>query len=659
MKRKILLIFGLLSCSYLANAQVGKNQSVLLNAAAQPNGSITLKWPAATATDSFKIYKRLKLDQGSWGNPVVTLSGTTTSWNDATMKVGSSAEYAIAKLNAAKQTTAIGYLYAGNKVAAIENFGGIILLIDSSYRLALNNELTTLKNDLSNSGWVVHTLYAGRKEAASAVKARIESKYNSLVQKPRALYIIGHVPVPYSGYFSGGIDKCAFPPDGHVEGSGDHTGAWPADAYYGDFDGIYTDFITCTTGSQARHKNLPGDGKFDQCKIQGTVAMEIGRVDLFNMPLFNNNDTLLTKKYLDKVHEWRTNQLAYIDRGLIDDNFTSLDLSATGWMGISSMVNNDSIFNNRDYFTSQNQGNYLWSYGCGAGSYTSCSGIGSSGNFNPGTFKNIFTMLAGSFFGDWDIANNFLRAPLASGSIASFWGGIPKWYIYPMGLGETIGYATKKTQNTKDLSFNGSQNSVHIALMGDPTLRVRNTPPCSGLTAVSMGSKIKLNWNAVSGNIVGYNVYLKQSETAAWTKINATPITGTSTTIANWLNNPDLIFAVRAVSLETTASGSFYNLGIASTAGLNKTLSQNEIVSQLQISPNPGTGQFQIYGNMLKNEATKISVMDVSGRMVHESLCTIENNTAILNISHLKSGIYFVNIIQNGIKSSGTIQLIP
>ena len=99
------------------------------------------------------------------------------------------------------------------------------------------------------------------------------------------VYIIGHVPVPYSGYFSSTGTRP--PPDGHVEGSGNHTGAWPADVFYADFEGIWEDILVkCTTGSQYRHHNIGGDGKFDPSELPGKASVDLGRVDFYEMPAF-------------------------------------------------------------------------------------------------------------------------------------------------------------------------------------------------------------------------------------------------------------------------------------------------------------------------------------------------------------------------------------
>jgi hypothetical protein len=61
----------------------------------------------------------------------------------------------------------------------------------------------------------------------------------------------GHVPVPYSGNFN-------------LDGHDYHFGAWPADVFYGDMDGVWTDSsVTQTIASDPRNWNVPGDGKFD------------------------------------------------------------------------------------------------------------------------------------------------------------------------------------------------------------------------------------------------------------------------------------------------------------------------------------------------------------------------------------------------------------
>ncbi len=86
-----------------------------------------------------------------------------------------------------------------------------------------------------------------------------------------SLFILGHVPVPYSGNILGA----------HAN----HQGAWPADLYYGELDGEWTDYlVTNTSASRVANHNVPGDGKFDQTFLPSDVDLMVGRVDLNRMP---------------------------------------------------------------------------------------------------------------------------------------------------------------------------------------------------------------------------------------------------------------------------------------------------------------------------------------------------------------------------------------
>ena len=58
----------------------------------------------------------------------------------------------------------------------------------------------------------------------------------------------------------------------------------------------------------------------------------------------------------------------------------------------------------------------------------------------------VFNMAFGSYFGDWDNKNNFLRAHLASGQgLTNVWAAIPNWYFHHMGMGDPIGYSATLT----------------------------------------------------------------------------------------------------------------------------------------------------------------------------------------------------------------------
>jgi len=655
--RNFKAIFKLLICTLLTfnfsttkiNAQVAKTQVVQLEATVK-GSTISLKWPKETYSGTFDIYSR------NFGDinfaKILSVSGSTNFYDD---KSGATNKEFLVIKNNGTSADALGYIYAGNKYEAPIKKGGIVLLIDSSYIYELRNEIAQLKQDLMASGWQVNTMFVKRTSKPSAVKTKLKNLIESSKLRPKTLYIIGHVPVPYSGYFSTNGDRP--PPDGHVEGSGNHTGAWPADCYYGDFEGFWTDYsVDCTTGSSSRFYNTPKDGKFDQTTIPSDIELEIGRVDMYDMDNFSTNDTQMVKDYLNRVHSWRNGDLKFIKKALIDNNFTSLNLASTGYHNLPCFVGIDSVFDNKDYFTEQNKTSYLWSYGCGAGSYNSCSGIGTTTTFASSkmSFSNGFTMLAGSFFGDWDSKNNLLRGALAAGSLASCWGGIPKWYLHHMGLGKNIGYGAKISINNNteyfNGQFNGSWNGVFIALMGDPTLTMNTVKPPTKLTISSKNGTIQLMWNK-SSDAESYNIYRVDTAnyeiTLARSKCGNTSNTTDTffTDDCNW-SSGNYVYAVTSIKLETTGSGTYINQSMMTMGSVNHINQTNAIeLNKVTISPNPIANEFSISG-LMQGDVIDIELLNNLGQLIvkYKNVETNDNGTLKLPINQLYNGIGFIKV---------------
>jgi len=305
----------------------------------------------------------------------------------------------------------------------------------------LTGELQRLEVDLICDGWQVKRFDVSRNDAVTYIKDLIvnECLSDSSIE---AVFLFGHVPVPYSGNV--------------MSAHTNHCGAWPADVYYAELDDQWTDtLVNNTTASRPANHNVPGDGKFDQTFIESGVDLQIGRVDLYDLPAFTENDIELMRRYLNKNHDFRYGFIGSERRGLIDDNvgiLGGLAIAANGLRNFSAMFGASNV-HNLDYFGTLGTQSYLWSQGCGGGSYTSCAGVGTTNDFATRTVRSVFTMLYGSYFGDWDNTNNILRAPLASinSVLACFWAGAPAWHLHHMVLGETIGYSTKITQNNISL----------------------------------------------------------------------------------------------------------------------------------------------------------------------------------------------------------------
>lgn len=614
----------------------------MVKAIPNDDGTLTLCWNQENYDGEYRIYKRVDFNKENWGTQFFRVSGTDTSWTDVNFKEGEAYEYRIYKYK--NSIEAIGYVYAGNKKPEISSFGGLILLIDSTYIEPLEEDIALLVKDLEADGWFVKKLYAGRTESPQVVKARIVEYYNSSTPKPRTLFILGHIPVPYSGFFSSSNIP---PPDGHVEGQGNHTGAWPADAYYGDVDGLWNDYlVNCTTGGDPRNHNVPGDGKFDETIIPSPVELEVGRVDLYNMPAFGKSDTILMKEYLKRNHLWRTGKWKVKKQALIDNNFQGLNLASTAYHNFSCFVPKENIYDDRDYISSIKQESYLWTYGCGAGGYTSCSGIGKTSDFANDSINNVFTALAGSFFGDWDVQNNFLRAPLCQSALVSFWGGIPKWYIHHMAMGMNIGYGAKITMNNYNFyytgAFNYSENKIHIALMGDPTLKLDPVEPPSNLEAVDYEDKILLSWNkSPDSEIEGYCIYLVDTIQKNFQKININIIKDTFFVENRYLPSGTYKYAVRAVKLVFNPSGSYYSISPSAFATIdyiNNVVVDDVNKGIINLYPNPCNS----YVNIRTAKSGKVEVYNIFGEILYRN--NIENELRI-ELSDYPCGLYFIKFV--------------
>lgn len=173
-------------------------------------------------------------------------------------------------------------------------------------------------------------------------------------------------------------------------------------------------------------------------------------------------------------------------------------------------------------------------------------------------------MLFGSYHGDWDSDDNFMRAALATkGHLLSVaWAGRPHWHFQHMALGEPIGYAARLTQNNSFTYVgNYGMRFVHIALMGDPTLRMHVCPPPSNLsiTLTNGGNAHTLDWSASTGNVFGYAIYRQDSLDQAFTRIGFVGLNTTTYTDSCMLPG-DYRYMVRAEELRVGQSGSYFNL---------------------------------------------------------------------------------------------------
>lgn len=544
-------------------------------------GKVTLNWPQDTngVPSSYTVYRRAP-NTTSWGAGT-TLAGSATSYVDTSVAAGNSYEYRIVKV--AGSYTGYGYIQIGVNAPLVDQRGKVVLVVDKTFSTSLAPELVRLEQDLAGDGWIVIRRDVARTDPVPSVKAVIKAAYDSDPANVISVFLFGNIPVPYSGQLN---------PDGHP----DHVGAWPADAYYGDMDGNWTDSTvnytqTINTNSvdAARMSNRPGDGKFDQTVLPSDVELQVGRVDLSKMPGRTTwggpatfpSELELLRNYLNKDHNFRHRKVNPERRAILGDYFGQRGgeaFAASGFRSFAPLVGADKIRNlNREYNDQKGvwipevaASDYLLAYGCGAGSYASIGGLGATGMYNDGTttemvsknVRGVFNMLFGSWLGDWDQEDNMLRAPLAtSQGLVSAWSGRPHWFWHPLGAGETIGHTARLAMNNKgdyQTQINSSQNRIHVALMGDPTLRLHPVVPAGNLNGATSGSTVALTWSASTDSaIVGYHVYRATSTGGAYSRLTSAPVT--ATTFSESAATADATYMVRAIKLENTTSGSYHN----------------------------------------------------------------------------------------------------
>ncbi len=606
LRRAVFFAATLLSLASLSRAAITRDSVLEVTVSTSPvSPHLTLSWPAvsnAHTTNAPKLWRRVK---GSTAAELaITLPIGATGYVDSTALRGVTYEYTIQFQRSIQPNFAYGAIVAGCDVPLVENRGNALLYIDASQADALRPEIDQLETDLVADGWkVIRHLgprsvyendtndpahFAARSAERTTMRATIKGYHDADPGAHWALFILGRAPVAYSGSNA---------PDGH----GDHLGAWPTDTYYGDIDGVWTDSTVNTTFAyDPRNHNVPGDGKFDTTGVLTGVELMTGRVDLANMSGTPGGmtETQLLRQYLVRAHRFRRGLAPYdtvARRALIDDTFNydtfpnTEAFASSGWRIAIGFFGRDSgQVDDLDWFTTLPTTPMLFAYGAGGGRYTSARETAASSLFARFDSKAVFTLLFGSYFGDWDTPDNLLRAPLAgtanSLGLSCAWSGRGYVFMQHMAMGDPIGYCIRYTQNNSIAQVNGGwfgngyNRSITYNLMGDPTLRLHTVRPPARLSASDApGGGVRLAWTASPDATSGYHVYRADSAAGPFTRLtgvatSATDPAGSPVTGAEWTDStatPGVArhYLVKAVKIESSPSGTYANqsLGVAAS----------------------------------------------------------------------------------------------
>jgi hypothetical protein len=542
--------------------------------------------------------------------------------------------------------SAYGYIYAGIKAPAIHNRGTLVLMVDSTFSDSCALALANLMYDLRGDGWQLIRHDVPRSLTDAAVKAIITNDYNTQPDV-KAVLLVGHIAVPYSGKLN---------PDGHP----DHLGAWPADVYYATMPGSWTDVSVNDTSSwYPLNDNIPGDGKWDQTTIPGSVVLQVSRIDFYNMPAFAPTEVQLMNNYLSKNHTYKMDSLPVRHRALVYDNFGWMGgeaFAANGWRNFPPLVGTDSVAA-LPFIPSLAGSSYQWAYGTGPGSFTSAGGIGSTTDFVTNPVNGIFTMLFGSYFGDWNVQNNFLRAPLCAPTpaLTSCWAGRPNWFFHHMALGENIGYSTLLTQNAMYTPANYGGNWVHVALMGDLALRTDYIKPISNLVITKpYKNGAILNWTASpDASVIGYYVYRADSAFGYYKRVS--PMVA-GTTFHDSVGKAGLkYYMVRPVKLQSTPSGAYYNLGVGRVDTGTITFSTVGVpvlanAVNITVFPNPAESTLGVNVDAEAAYTATMYIMGITGERFNPVTRELQAGANIyrVDVSALPAGVYMLCVQAGG-----------
>lgn len=612
------------------------DQSVKMTAIADASGpSLTINWMQDSRAISYDLYRRV-YGAPSWGTKIASYPATTTQYLDTDVVPQQRYEYKIEKFTA--EVEGYGYVLSGIELAPVHESGRLIIVTTPSTAEGISADLSTYRDVLDASGWPNRVITVGSDASAFQVKEAILEAYADF--PATAVLLLGDVPIAFSGDIN---------PDAHE----DHKGAWPADMYYGDLDGEWTDgLVDNTTAATPVNHNVPGDGKWDQSFLPSDVELAVGRVDFSGLTVFEQSSEDLLRSYLQKNIAYRTKSLVVPNRAAMRNSNPWIGaLGQNGIRNFSPLVGPENI----TYGIWQNvfQDAYLWYYGAGSDAVRN----GLSSAYAQSDFQAVFTLWFSSYVGDYGLEDNYMKAVLGSGTtLTAGWAGAPHWHLHSMAAGYPIGHGLVTTQNNDTIyTADFFPRGTHVNLLGDPTLKSFIVPPPTNLVVEEIPEGAELSWTASTASTDRYYVYRRPAGEAHYLLLDSTQSATTTYLDQTVTTNGLYDYLVRAAELTTSPSGSFWNLSVGAAASILLSTSTETIsdTPETILFPNPTTGRLGISSTELMEQVAICSVTGVTLRIISANTNQVE-----INLSPLPAGAYVVRIFGSGGLSAHRITIV-
>jgi PKD repeat protein len=555
-------------------------------------------------------------DALSWDPPVgtVTVGAAIATWVDTNVTVGTLYEYGLVPTGSVDKCH--GNVLAGIKADRTLAKGRIAVVVTEDIIARLPDEYAQYKEDLVLDGWTVNEIVVasapdylsngtGPVDARGLPTAPFPTNHMDIRNQLKALYrtypnelknvaLIGKVPVAHSG----GADY-SINPDGH--GPRDATGA---DAYYADMDGVWPDnagnIYEFTALSVIAEKvkmgwnNVAGDNKFDWSEMSSITGpnqrleLGFGRIDFSNLVAAEYEST---RNYFNKLHRYKTASPDFLPgrRSILRSSFGVLTHAYLAAMpSVVGMTNMDYIVaadrpagpssEDSDSAYTRDNSPYLFYF----------KGSESPGYSDGG--RAVFWTGMQSHWGYWsEPGQNTMVRRLAEDNFAlsftwyiSMSGTMPVNYLYHrLGMGGNAGdmmrvsMSDRELNNTVDGVYVRSAAGMFMNNMGDPAVRIFMFASPTGLQVIPSGGNPALSWiaSATPPNeppVIGYHVYRSADSAGPFTRLTSSYLTGTSYTDTT-ASSGKWYYQVKAVRLETTGGGTFYNTSLAAQQSIDLT----------------------------------------------------------------------------------------
>ncbi len=610
------------------------------------------------------VYRRLS-GTHTWTNIAANLSAGIGHWIDNNVNLGEVWEYQVKRQNtwtfAGNTYDATGYTMGALLNDNSDYKGQMILLVADNIPTQLNVKYNRLKKELTSDGWFVNELIVPRATNWDSgnevvnIKNQIQNTYNKspAYDKPKALFILGHVPMPRCGSTN------VVAPDDHSQ----NTGARGCDGYYADIDGMFTDTATYNPGglSTTLAINLPGDFKLDQDFFPSDVEMAFGRIDFADLTEINSSETILTGNYLDRLSNYK-NLTTGFDMGEKSAFYLGYNNSNDGsYRSLINISKPENVFQKTDNSNHnqwvQNNGPFKiymqnvtlpditdWqNYGMNATVYTSDQSYWGFGDVPQpsGVYSRIRTLLG-----------------IESKCLVALWTTTGINIFHQACNGQTIGIAMKDIINhnstnqylekpPQQYDTQDWWNRTHFEIWGDPTLNLFQVKPITNLALNEVSGNAVLTWDAsLDTNIIGYTVYESNDEFGIFNRIISNPILANTFTIPNYqFGNWYMVKVVKKIE---SGCGQFLHpsLGISVEADLTLGIGEQSGQNAINVYPIPVTDVFYIKSDL---HFSDVKVISPNGTIVYNE--NVLHSDIKIDLKNESSGIYIIELqTSDGIK---------